>query len=437
MKKSKLLLKALSTRLAGKHLVTTIVQCSRFYEIDHEEKQRNLGGAESVLTGRNRSTDPGIFTPLCVIARPLAWHREPACSSRRERFKHIREHFYVLANLHHTVGAGALDDSAQDKQKTSGVVDFSAIFGLQYLDNFVGEITFFERLPSIMETQFRCEASVDAADRDGISARPCPSNPSFNPHCAPLLLKKCKGLDQPWSIGERRNTQNDVRSISQTLSVGLLDRICSSFLGESKDKQRIGRVGCTDYDTVNVHSMVQEITSLQAKLEATHDEDEQRALEEDITGKILLLYWCGISSEVDQLLPKVVEYIRMERDSDARPSGLREIAEIIKGTPYISPDDDIAHLRRVMLDAGADISKYKLWLAAQAAERARCPGVLVSGDNPFPGTQEITPGASPEVPTGTASKHASLQTRIVTLLMGIKQSARNLSRSGQRQVSPR
>ncbi|KAI6143336.1 hypothetical protein BKA82DRAFT_296234 [Pisolithus tinctorius] len=262
--------------------------------------------------------------------------------------------------------------------------------------------------------------------RDGISARPCLSNPSFNSQCAPLLLKKCKGLDQPWSIGERRNTQNDVRSISQTLSVGLLDRICSSFLGESKDKQQ-----------VNVHSTVQGIASLQATLEATHDEDEQRALEEDITGKILWLYWCEISSEVDQLLPKVVEYIRKERDSDVRPSGLREIAEIIKGTPYISPDDDIAHLQRIMLDASAGISKYKLWLAAQAAERARCPSVLVSGDNPVPGTQEITPGANPEAPTGTASKHASLQTRIVTLLMGIKQSARNLSRSGQRQVSPR
>lgn len=42
-----LLLKALSTRLAGKHLVTTVVQCSQFYEIDQEGKRRNLGGGKS------------------------------------------------------------------------------------------------------------------------------------------------------------------------------------------------------------------------------------------------------------------------------------------------------------------------------------------------------------------------------------------------------
>ncbi|KAI6145849.1 hypothetical protein BKA82DRAFT_4161957 [Pisolithus tinctorius] len=58
--------------------------------------------------------------------------------------------------------------------------------------------------------------------------------------------------------------------------------------------------------------MVQEIEALQAKLNATEDEDQQRALEEDITGKILWLCWCGICVEVDQLLPKVVDCIRRE-----------------------------------------------------------------------------------------------------------------------------
>ncbi|KAI6038905.1 hypothetical protein EDC04DRAFT_2689794 [Pisolithus marmoratus] len=58
--------------------------------------------------------------------------------------------------------------------------------------------------------------------------------------------------------------------------------------------------------------MFREIEALQAKLNETVDEDEQRALEEDVTGKILWLCWCGICTEVDELLPKVLDYIRRE-----------------------------------------------------------------------------------------------------------------------------
>ncbi|KAI6042415.1 hypothetical protein EDC04DRAFT_2660718, partial [Pisolithus marmoratus] len=58
--------------------------------------------------------------------------------------------------------------------------------------------------------------------------------------------------------------------------------------------------------------MFREIEALQAKLNETEDEDEQRALEEDVTGKILWLSWRGICAEVDEQLPKVVDYLRKE-----------------------------------------------------------------------------------------------------------------------------
>ncbi|KAI6004971.1 hypothetical protein EDC04DRAFT_2784717 [Pisolithus marmoratus] len=60
--------------------------------------------------------------------------------------------------------------------------------------------------------------------------------------------------------------------------------------------------------------MFREIEALQAKLNETVDEDEQRALEEDVTGKILWLCWCGICAEVEELLPMVVDYLRREAD---------------------------------------------------------------------------------------------------------------------------
>ncbi|KAI6023400.1 heterokaryon incompatibility protein-domain-containing protein [Pisolithus marmoratus] len=83
-----LLLKALSTRLAGKCLVTTVVQCSESYRVDDEGMQMDAGG-DSALDGGVRS-DQGTITSLCIIARPLAWRKEPACAERRKQFKNIR-----------------------------------------------------------------------------------------------------------------------------------------------------------------------------------------------------------------------------------------------------------------------------------------------------------------------------------------------------------
>ncbi|KAI6002309.1 heterokaryon incompatibility protein-domain-containing protein, partial [Pisolithus orientalis] len=82
-----LLLRALSARLAGNRLVTTVIQCSDFYEVDDEGRRWGLKGASQ---GDSRSAEPDTFTPLRIISRPLAWHREPACARRRQQFKNIR-----------------------------------------------------------------------------------------------------------------------------------------------------------------------------------------------------------------------------------------------------------------------------------------------------------------------------------------------------------
>ncbi|KAI6030133.1 hypothetical protein EDC04DRAFT_112971 [Pisolithus marmoratus] len=147
---------------------------------------------------------------------------------------------------------------------------------------------------------------------------------------------------------------------------------------------------------VNVRSTIQEIASLEKKLQATHDEDEQCALEEDITGKILWFYWLGICLEVDQLLPKVVDRIRNDADEDYR-AGLRQIAEIIKRAPREIPDDDIVHLRRVMYDAGTGVSRHRLWLDSRAAEQAELSRIL-SG-KPIPATHETASNTNTEVPS--------------------------------------
>ncbi|KAI6000055.1 hypothetical protein EDD15DRAFT_1884699 [Pisolithus albus] len=138
---------------------------------------------------------------------------------------------------------------------------------------------------------------------------------------------------------------------------------------DSLHPSRTGQANYIKYDRqFDPLSVVRDVQALQAKLDATKDEDEQRALEEDITGKILWLFWCGICAEVDELLPKVVDLIRREESMEF---ALQHICGI---QPQVDPTDDQVHLRRIMLDAEVNTSKYQLWLEARATEKAKFSG---------------------------------------------------------------
>ncbi|KAI6147787.1 hypothetical protein BKA82DRAFT_4144198 [Pisolithus tinctorius] len=271
------------------------------------------------------------------------------------------------------------------------------MFGLEHLKNFVGEVTFFERLPSIMETRLHNGGSVGTAGGSGLPAHPF--NLLFNARrevVVPRLLERCNVLGQQTGrsvLRAMRNAQDEVASISQTLGAGLLEHIRATLLDvcEGNPSRRTDQIGDTDHDTANARSTVKEIVALQMTLQGAEDENEKRALEEDITGKILWCCWHAVFSEVDQLLANVVESVQKKQYSDTLRQGFREVAEIIKGAPRIHPDDDIAHLQQIMLDAGAGISRHELWLAARAGEKARFSRVV--------GGKPILSTASPKVPS--------------------------------------
>ncbi|KAI5997534.1 hypothetical protein EDD15DRAFT_346910 [Pisolithus albus] len=158
-----------------------------------------------------------------------------------------------------------------------------------------------------------------------------------------------------------------------------------------------GRRVNIDYDRqLNIPSVVQEIAALQAKLDTIKDEDEHRALEEDVTGKILWLCWCGICAEADVLLPKVVDCLRREAN------GLEEtydsmLSVSVDSRSPMDPGDDQAHLRRIMRDARANTSKHQLLLDARAAEQAKWSGAIkgtLDTDN-----QGTTPSTSSQAST--------------------------------------
>ncbi|KAI6018951.1 hypothetical protein PISMIDRAFT_689018 [Pisolithus microcarpus 441] len=143
-----LLLKALSTRLAGKYLVTAIIRCSDFYMVDKDGNRRD-GGDDSAPANGNHSTETGMLTPLPTIASPQVWRIEPPCMQRMEQFRSIREHFDALVDMHRPTGDEEFDKSAK---KHIAIKFFSDLFGLEYLKNYIGKITFFARFPSMMET---------------------------------------------------------------------------------------------------------------------------------------------------------------------------------------------------------------------------------------------------------------------------------------------
>ncbi|KAI5994809.1 hypothetical protein EDD15DRAFT_764640 [Pisolithus albus] len=163
--------------------------------------------------------------------------------------------------------------------------------------------------------------------------------------------------------------EGDIKSVLQSPSADLLKHIISAFFCadcEHDWSEETHLESSPMYDRqVNTRSMVQGIKALQAKLDATRDEGEQRALQEDITGQILWLFWCGICSEVDELLPKVVDYIWREVNTE----GLLDIYDYTFNSSTDLVDDQV-HLERIMYDAGAKTSKYQLWLDARAREQA-------------------------------------------------------------------
>ncbi|KAI6118500.1 hypothetical protein EDD16DRAFT_983939 [Pisolithus croceorrhizus] len=203
---------------------------------------------------------------------------------------------------------------------------FSDLFGLKYLKNYIGAINIFASLPSMMETSPVSDVpSVGAAEEDGLRGDRQLTAAESDPRIEPALIWLRKwsrifafsSFVQLQYANERLTVEGEIKSISQTLGADLLEHIRSAFCNVCREHESsteaTGQVDRMKYDRqLDTASMLQDIKTLQVKFEATNDEDEQQTLEEDITGKILWLLWCGICADVDELLPKVVDFIRKE-----------------------------------------------------------------------------------------------------------------------------
>ncbi|KAI6102666.1 hypothetical protein EDD16DRAFT_1731098 [Pisolithus croceorrhizus] len=204
----------------------------------------------------------------------------------------------------------------------------------------------------------------------------------------PLLCRRCQalwGFDAPRRhADERQRMMGEIKLILQTLGADIASPFYDSLYPDSEATRKVSSV---KYDRqLDTPSMVEDIKALQLKLNAANDEDERRALEEDVTGKarialnpVALVVWdlrrsrrtitkgkSTLSSPRMLLdMVQVVNYIRRE----GTMRGL--LAVSVVNISSADPSDDQANLQRVMYDAGAGISKYKLWLDARAREQAK------------------------------------------------------------------
>lgn len=130
-----LLLKALSTRLAGKHLVTTVIQSLDVHGAGTGDKGKQTEPARD--HGKHRAK-PASLPSLYTLASPQVWRREPVCTHSMEQIRIIREHFYTLLQLHQSSRIKARQRSA-NRQRIAGSINFfSDMFGLKHLTNYVG-----------------------------------------------------------------------------------------------------------------------------------------------------------------------------------------------------------------------------------------------------------------------------------------------------------
>ncbi|EGN96674.1 hypothetical protein SERLA73DRAFT_184800 [Serpula lacrymans var. lacrymans S7.3] len=123
---------------------------------------------------------------------------------------------------------------------------------------------------------------------------------------------------------------------------------------------------------LSVQSLMQEMEKLQAKGEL--GEDEMRALEQDVTGKIMLASWRGTRFEVVQVLREVVDNVLKDKKASDlvlynRAKGLLITGAIFKSTVPDESDEERRELERMVAEAAAGKSKHQQLRTAAAKTR--------------------------------------------------------------------
>ncbi|KAI6003184.1 hypothetical protein F5J12DRAFT_164189 [Pisolithus orientalis] len=248
------------------------------------------------------------------------------------------------------------------------------MFGVKYLENYVGSITFFKELvgltwdgvPSVtIKDGIRCESLL-------LGEPEVVQNPRIETAVANLLKIIRRG--RKLKSSNKRKIEQEALLISKTLAFEILEDIRAVYedapfrRGPLRDCV-VNKAECKpDFDGFGSH--LRQIKDLQAKFDEANDV-EKRALEEDITGRMLWLCWTGIHREVKlatkEIVLKIVkDELNAVRVARRRSWVLNEIGKIFEEA-LAEPvnDDHQVHLRRIMADAEKGTLKYELFRSAR------------------------------------------------------------------------
>lgn len=405
--------------LEDRWLVTTVVECTDC----SGARAQNIMGIPPMWTSS------GVFykreghrktlsttTPLFISMKPLVWREEKADESTRALFGDIRKYFSMLSQFYQQDMVEGDNPAAikQTKRGHDAVMFFRNIFGGGRFRGYIGDISFSKlsraiddsgshaknKEQSTMSVNQNFHVTCEAAkveDYEPESA--CSSHETLSTSSdsneksetaedarvvalAETLMKRMPTedgglIDQKLWSAEKIKMYHEAEELRSTnFGLQLLHVISTSYHRSSEGSvhskhshthaQKVGS---------SIRSLIQDVRILEDKLDNVEDEDEKRALEEDIAGKILLACWRGVRSEIEQILYRVANHIvtdaRVERDGRKQRSKLlREVGDVFKhATNDGHGESRGCHLRRIVVDAEENTSKYELLLTSRAAPR--------------------------------------------------------------------
>lgn len=196
--------------------------------------------------------------------------------------------------------------------------------------------------------------------------------------------------------GQRmQGLKHEIEALSNTLGIRLLQEMTAVYIQTHEKlcplKDRLTR-SCIEHDLSkpitectdglpqltmvsgynSIRKMLGDIEILRTKLDHTENIDEQLALEEDVTGRILWTCHFGLRSFVGHIPAKVLCDV-LENDEvydlTDRVKFLEDISTVFNDALAELPTDNQVHLRRIMADAEAGTSKYELLLKERTGEQ--------------------------------------------------------------------
>lgn len=151
---------------------------------------------------------------------------------------------------------------------------------------------------------------------------------------------------------------------------------------------------------LGVQQMMAEMEKMQEKGEVA--EEELRALEEDVTGRIMLASWRGTRFEVVNVLREVCDRVLKdptanEQELYSRAKGLLFIGAIFKSTVPDESDAERRELERMVAEAAAGKSKHhQLQAQARAAAKQKRGGASTPHSHPTAATAATAPEPAKE-----------------------------------------